>query len=41
MLKLVDHAVLIDQGSVLIEGSPAKITADESAKKTYFGDSFH
>lgn len=40
MLKLVDRAVLIDRGSVLIEGTPAEITADESARKRYFGDKF-
>ena len=40
MLKLVDWAVLIDRGSVLIEGTPAEITADESAKNRYFGKSF-
>ncbi|MGA0234471.1 MAG: LPS export ABC transporter ATP-binding protein [Alphaproteobacteria bacterium] len=41
MLKLVDRAVLIDRGSVLIEGTPAEITADESARNRYFGKSFH
>lgn len=39
-LRLVDHAILIDQGSVLIQGSPEKITADDSARKRYFGESF-
>ena len=40
MLKLVDWAVLIDRGSVLIEGTPAEITADESARNRYFGKGF-
>lgn len=40
MLKLVDRAVLIDRGSVLIEGTPAEITADESARNRYFGKGF-
>lgn len=39
-LRLVDHAILIDQGSVLIEGSPEKITADDLARKRYFGEGF-
>ena len=40
MLKLVDWAVLIDRGSVLIEGTPAEITADKSARNRYFGKGF-
>lgn len=40
-LMLVDRAVLIDRGSVLIEGTPPEITADETAQKRYFGDRFH
>jgi len=40
MLKLVDRAVLIDRGSVLIEGTPAEITADKSARNRYFGKGF-
>ncbi len=40
-LKLVDHAILIDQGTVLIEGDPATIVADDSARKRYFGEDFH
>lgn len=40
MLKLVDRAVLIDRGSVLIEGTPSEITADKSARNRYFGEGF-
>ncbi len=40
MLKLVDRAVLIDRGSVLIEGTPSEITADKSARNRYFGNDF-
>ena len=40
-LELVDRAALIDRGTVLIEGTPSEITADETAINRYFGDKFH
>jgi len=40
-LELVDRAALIDRGTVLIEGTPSEITADETARNRYFGDKFH
>ena len=40
MLRLVDRAILIDQGIVLVEGTPEEITADKSAKERYFGAHF-
>ena len=40
MLKLVHRAVLIDRGSVLIEGTPSEITADKSARNRYFGEGY-
>jgi lipopolysaccharide export system ATP-binding protein len=40
-LELVDRAVLIDRGTVLIEGTPAEITSDETARNRYFGERFN
>lgn len=40
LLALVDHALLIDQGEVLLEGTPAVLASDETAKERYLGSNF-
>jgi len=39
-LSLVDRAYLIHQGRVIVQGQPAAILADETARRVYLGDTF-
>jgi len=39
-LGLVDRAYLINDGKVMIQGTPETITNDENAKKVYLGEDF-
>jgi len=39
-LKIADRSYVIDQGEILIEGTPKKITKDEQAKERFFGKDF-
>lgn len=39
-LKIVDHAYVMDDGAVILEGSPEEIANDPLAKKHYLGDDF-
>ena len=39
-LKITDRSYVIDQGEILIEGTPKKITSDELAKERFFGRDF-
>ena len=39
-LRITDRAYILDEGSVLIEGSPSHIAADEKARKRFLGDDF-
>ena len=39
-LTLIDRAVLIHEGSVLIEGEPNDIVGNEDVRKVYLGDRF-
>ncbi|MDR1310940.1 MAG: LPS export ABC transporter ATP-binding protein [Burkholderiaceae bacterium] len=39
-LGVCDHAYIINQGSVLAQGSPAEIVANESVRKVYLGENF-
>ncbi|MBL7082666.1 MAG: LPS export ABC transporter ATP-binding protein [Candidatus Aminicenantes bacterium] len=39
-LKVADHAFIIDEGEILIEGSPREISSDEKAKEKFLGKSF-
>jgi len=39
-LKIADRSYVIDQGEILIEGTPKKITEDERAKERFFGKDF-
>lgn len=39
-LSICDRAYLVHQGSVIIEGSPEKIVADEHARRIYLGEDF-
>ena len=39
-LTLIDRAVLIHEGSVLIEGEPSDIVGNEDVRKVYLGDRF-
>ena len=39
-LSLVEHAVLIDQGEVLVEGPSDAVAADKTARKHYLGENF-
>jgi len=39
-LRITDRAYILDEGKVLIEGSPARIAADERARTRFLGDDF-
>jgi lipopolysaccharide export system ATP-binding protein len=39
-LRITDRAYILDEGAVLIEGNPARIAADEQARKRFLGDDF-
>lgn len=38
--KIADRAYVIDEGEILIEGTPQKISADERAKERFLGKNF-
>ncbi len=40
MFKIADRAYLIDEGEILIKGSPQEIASDEKAKEKFLGKSF-
>ena len=39
-LRITDRAYILDEGVVLIEGSPTQITADEQARRRFLGADF-
>ena len=39
-LRITDRAYILDEGVVLIEGSPTQITADEQARRRFLGEDF-
>jgi lipopolysaccharide export system ATP-binding protein len=39
-LSVCDRAYIVNEGSVLVEGTPEMIAASELARKIYFGDDF-
>jgi lipopolysaccharide export system ATP-binding protein len=39
-LRITDRAYILDEGEVLIEGTPARIAADEQARNRFLGDDF-
>jgi len=39
-LRITDRAYILDEGVVLIEGSPSQIAADDKARKRFLGDDF-
>lgn len=39
-LKIADKAYIIDQGELLIEGTPQEIAADDMAKERFLGENF-
>jgi lipopolysaccharide export system ATP-binding protein len=39
-LRITDRAYILDEGKVLIEGSPAQIAASEEARKRFLGEDF-
>lgn len=39
-LRITDRAYILDEGEVLIEGTPAKIAADEGAREKFLGRDF-
>ncbi len=39
-LDIVDRAYILHEGTVLMEGVPSEIVADESVRRVYLGDSF-
>lgn len=39
-LELIDHAVIIHGGTVLMEGSPAEIVGNEDVRRLYLGERF-
>lgn len=39
-LRITDRAYILDEGVVLIEGSPSRVAADEQARKRFLGEDF-
>jgi len=39
-LRITDRAYILDEGTVLIEGSPSQIAKNEQARKRFLGDGF-
>ena len=39
-LQVCDHALIVDNGRVLKEGSPLEVSRDETVRRTYLGQSF-
>jgi lipopolysaccharide export system ATP-binding protein len=39
-LRITDRAYILDEGVVLIEGSPGRVAADEQARKRFLGEDF-
>jgi lipopolysaccharide export system ATP-binding protein len=39
-LRITDRAYILDEGRVLIEGSPGRIAADEQARQRFLGNDF-
>ena len=39
-LSVCDRAYIVNEGTVLVEGTPEKIAQSEIARKIYFGDDF-
>lgn len=40
-LRITDRAYIIDEGQILIEGTPQDIAEDEKARKRFLGKNFH
>jgi lipopolysaccharide export system ATP-binding protein len=40
-LKVTDRVYIIDEGGILIEGTPREVAADDTAKERFFGKDFH
>jgi lipopolysaccharide export system ATP-binding protein len=38
--KIANRAYIIDEGKILVEGSPAQVTSDERAKEKFLGGNF-
>ena len=39
-LQVCDHALIVDNGRVLKEGTPVEVSRDETVRRTYLGNSF-
>jgi len=39
-LKITDRAYIIDQGKILMEGTPQEVISSEEVKRTYLGENF-
>jgi lipopolysaccharide export system ATP-binding protein len=39
-LSVCDRAYIVNEGTVLVEGTPERIAASALARKIYFGDDF-
>jgi lipopolysaccharide export system ATP-binding protein len=40
-MKITDRAYIIDEGDILIEGTPQEVAADKTAKECFLGKDFH
>jgi lipopolysaccharide export system ATP-binding protein len=40
-LQITNRAYLIDEGEILIQGTPREVTADETARELFLGKGFH
>ena len=41
MLELCDYAYILEEGRTLVEGAPAQVAADDSARRAYLGRDFN
>jgi lipopolysaccharide export system ATP-binding protein len=39
-LSVCDRAYIVNEGTILVEGTPDRIASSEIARKIYFGDDF-
>ncbi len=39
-LDICEHAYIVNQGTIISEGTPEKITQDKTVRKTYLGENF-
>ncbi len=41
VLRITDRAYIMDEGKILLEGTPREVAADKAAKESFLGQDFH